>query len=81
MKLWHWFLRWPRLVRWCHHMKYIYLLEFHRGVTITRSIGLWSVPLWFFPVSIECDCGKIFWIDKKFEKARVHMSLSIDTLD
>lgn len=46
-----------RFLRWCHLMYKLPGLfrdDVHRAVTTTR-------PVLLSTLSIECDCGKVFW--------------------
>jgi hypothetical protein len=61
---------WPRFMRWCHLMSQWAHLDPHRAVTITR-------PIFLTTISIECDCGRVFWKNPRFHKPPSYDGYSI----
>lgn len=61
MKYWPQWALWPRFKRWCHLMNQWAHLDPHRAVTVTR-------PLLLTTLSVECDCGRVFWKNPDFHR-------------
>jgi hypothetical protein len=62
-----------RFVRWCHlmhHLGFFGPWDPHRGVQWTTSGAFWRRT-----ISVECDCGRVFWRDEDAWKASVSKNL------